>query len=77
MNWKKQPLARKELELLLAEAAGEHRLHRVPYFSSSRRHSLLTQHLLHEMCMPPDEQTGMDYFNPEGTGFARDALENK
>ena len=29
MNWKKQLFARKDLELLLAEAAGEHRLHRV------------------------------------------------
>ena len=29
VNWKKQLFARKDLELLLAEAAGEHRLHRV------------------------------------------------
>ncbi len=29
MNWRKQLFARKDLEMLLAEAAGEHRLHRV------------------------------------------------
>ena len=29
MHWKKQLFARKDLEMLLAEAAGEHRLHRV------------------------------------------------
>ncbi len=29
MNWKRQLFARKDLEMLLAEAAGEHRLHRV------------------------------------------------
>ena len=29
VNWKRQLFARKDLEMLLAEAAGEHRLHRV------------------------------------------------
>ena len=30
----------------------------VIYFAYSRRHSLLTQHLLHEIQMPDDETTG-------------------
>ena len=28
------------------------------YFAYSRRHSLLTRHLLHEIQMPRDEETG-------------------
>ena len=33
----------------------------VIYFSYSRRHSLLTQHLLHEIQMPRDEETGSSW----------------
>jgi basic amino acid/polyamine antiporter, APA family len=37
------------------------------YFFYSRRHSLLTQHLLHEIQMPRDEETGT-VFDPEEAG---------
>jgi amino acid transporter len=39
----------------------------VIYFFYSRRHSLLTRHLLHEIQMPRDEQTGTS-FDPEVVG---------
>ena len=37
------------------------------YFAYSRRHSLLTQHLLHEIQMPRDEETGTS-LDPEVVG---------
>ena len=37
------------------------------YFAYSRRHSLLTQHLLHEIQMPYDEKTGTA-LDPEVAG---------
>ena len=39
----------------------------VIYFAYSRRHSLLTQHLLHEIQMPRDEETGTS-LDPEVVG---------
>ena len=39
----------------------------VIYFAYSRRHSLLTQHLLHEIKMPRDEETGSS-LDPEVVG---------
>ena len=39
----------------------------VIYFTYSRRHSLLTQHLLHEIQMPRDEETGSS-LDPEVVG---------
>ena len=45
----------------------------VIYFAYSRRHSLLTQHLLHEIKMPRDEETGTS-LDPEVVGSEGEAV---